>query len=359
MGVFVGADPGDELVGKGKPMPAGLAEGDANGCFGAVSQTFDVHAAVVFVDPCDHPVSEGDLGVFGVPRLDVDIQLDALARCSVEGLGLYRSEDGGATWEWVLAAAALWGVAGLLSVVQYEAAWTARHPGWDLQPLYLAATAARQGRSVYEAPMFVYPQSAAWMSLPLTHWRLTSVIQVGLAATAALLLVLAALSVYAVMADGPWRPVLVGTVAVVLIGGSIGRDEVRLGNASLLVGKLLELCFRAHHVLLVLLRLLIEELELPRWVMNVEVLLQVCLVQRGEYFLRQLGIVRFVRDADHVGLLQHFELKVGAKVNHRFIGAVLLRLKRVQNAGKEFLLVQSAVGDDLLQDVLAGDQLHF
>ena len=136
-------------------------------------------------------------------------------------------------WAWV--AAVLWCGVAWIAFRQYRHALTISYVGVDARPLQRAGQAVLDGTDVYEVHNFVYPPSAAVMSVPLTWVDSTMLARASVAAGEVVIAGLALAAVVAFVAPRPWRPTLAPVLAAGLLGGFVSFHALALGNVSVLL----------------------------------------------------------------------------------------------------------------------------
>lgn len=136
---------------------------------------------------------------------------------------------------WAALTLLAWLAAAAAGVLQYRHALTVPYVGVDVRPLRGAGEAVLRGQDVYTVHNFVYPPSAAVLSVPLTAVDPSVLVRASVVVAELAIAALALGAVWVAVPAAPYRPALAGALALVLIGSYVSYHALALDNVSVLL----------------------------------------------------------------------------------------------------------------------------
>lgn len=136
---------------------------------------------------------------------------------------------------WHVAAALAWAATAVVSVLQYRAAVSKVWFGVDIRPMRAAGAAVLDGGNVFDAHNFVYPPTAAVVSVPLARLDVHVLDRATLVVMIVVVAAVSALSVQLFAPARPWRPAVAALFAGVVLAGNTSYHALPLDNVSVLL----------------------------------------------------------------------------------------------------------------------------
>lgn len=128
-----------------------------------------------------------------------------------------------------------WAATAAVTVLQYRAAVSKVWFGVDVRPMKGAGQAVLAGRNVFDVHDFVYPPTAAVMSVPIAGVDTRQLDRAALLVTIAAVLAVSALSVHLFAPPAWWRPPAAALFAGVVMAGNTSYHALPLDNVSVLL----------------------------------------------------------------------------------------------------------------------------
>ncbi|MGZ4649565.1 MAG: glycosyltransferase family 87 protein [Kineosporiaceae bacterium] len=128
-----------------------------------------------------------------------------------------------------------WTATAAVTVLQYRAAVSKVWFGVDVHPLKGAGQAVLAGRNVFDVHNFVYPPTAAVMSVPIAGVDTRQLDRAALLVTIVAVLAVSALSVHLFAPPAWWRPPAAALFAGVVMAGNTSYHALPLDNVSVLL----------------------------------------------------------------------------------------------------------------------------
>ncbi|HVN11514.1 MAG TPA: glycosyltransferase family 87 protein [Kineosporiaceae bacterium] len=128
-----------------------------------------------------------------------------------------------------------WAVTAWVGVLQYRSAVSKAWFGVDIRPMKGAGQAVLAGRNVFDVHNFVYPPTAAVMSVPIAGVDTPLLARAVLVVTIVAVLAVCALSVHLFAPPRWWRPAAAALFAGIVMAGNTSYHALPLDNVSVLI----------------------------------------------------------------------------------------------------------------------------